>query len=147
MKISWGYRIAAVYILFVIGILYLVYRANNENFDLVTEDYYGEELKYQNVIDQKNRVAQLSAPPKINVEGGKLLVTLPSEFDGKTTEGELYLYCPSDQKNDLRRPFSVTNGAFALSLPPKINGLYEVKLSWQAEGTTYFHEQKEFFTP
>jgi hypothetical protein len=145
MKISWGYRIAAVYILFVIGILYLVYRANNEDFDLVTEDYYGEELKYQTVIDQKDRMARLSAPPSVEVSGGKLLVTFPAEFDNAVTEGELYLYCPSDDRNDLRRTFSINNGAFALQLPPAIQGLYDIKLTWKSGGKTYFQEQKHFF--
>ncbi|RPD47358.1 FixH family protein [Paracnuella aquatica] len=145
MKINWGHRIAGVYILFVIGILYLVYRANNEEHDLVTEDYYGEELKYQSVIDQKDRVARLSAPPKMEVSGGKLLVSFPTEFDGTLTEGELYLYCPSNQGNDLRRSFSVTNGAFALQLPNDIQGLYDIKLTWKSGGKTYFQEQKQFF--
>lgn len=145
MKISWGYKIAAVYILFVIGILYLVYRASNEDYDLVTEDYYGAELKYQTVIDQKERVARLSTPPQMAVNDGKLQVQLPSEFDGKPTEGELYLYCPADDRNDLRRNFNITEGAFSLKLPATIKGLFEIKLTWKADGQTYFHEQKEFF--
>lgn len=145
MKISWGYKIAGVYLLFVAGMLTLVYRAVNEDYDLVTEDYYGAEVKYQTVIDQKSRVAALSAPPKVNVEGRKLIVQLPSEFNGKVTTGELYLYCPADDHRDLRRAFTVSNAAFALPLPETIKGLFEVKLSWQLGGQTYFHEQKEFF--
>jgi hypothetical protein len=145
MKISWGSGIAAVYLLFVAGILYLVYRATQEEYDLVTEDYYGAELKYQNVIDQKERVARLSAPPHVSVAGRKLVVQFPSEFSGKVAEGELYLYCPSDDRNDLRRNFTINEGAFSLQLPPTIKGLFEVKLSWKSGGETFFHEQKEFF--
>ena len=50
-----------------------------------------------------------------------------------------------DERNDLRRNFNVSNAAFALPLPENIKGLFEVKLSWQQGGQTYFHEQKEFF--
>lgn len=145
MKWSWGHKIAAVYLLFVAGMLTLVYRATQEDYDLVTEDYYGAELKYQTVIDQKARVAHLSAPPQVAVADGKLQVQLPAEFNGKATEGELYLYCPSDDRNDLRRNFSITEGGFSLQLPPTIKGLFEIKLSWKSGGQTYFHEQKEFF--
>lgn len=145
MKINWGYKIAAVYLLFVTGILYLVFRATKEHYDLVTEDYYGAELKYQTVIDQKARVAALSAPPKVGVEDGSLLVQLPAEFNGKTCTGELYLYCPSDERNDLRRSFRVTNAVFSLTLPGDVEGLFDIKLSWSSNGETYYHEQKEFF--
>lgn len=145
MKISWGHKITGVYLLFVAGMLTLVYRATQEDYDLVTEDYYGAELKYQTIIDQKTRAAQLSAPPQIGVSNVKLQVQLPAEFRGKATEGELYLYCPADDRNDLRRNFNLSEGAFALQLPSTIKGLFEVKLSWQSEGQTYFHEEKVFF--
>lgn len=145
MKISWGYKIAGVYLLFVAGILTLVYNAVQEDYDLVTEDYYGAEIKYQTVIDQKARVSALSTPPQVRIEGRKLVVQLPPEFNGKATSGELYLYCPADDGKDLRRNFTVSNGAFALPLPQTVKGLFEIKLSWQQGGQTYFHEQKEFF--
>ena len=145
MKISWGHKIAGVYLIFVAGMLTLVYRATQEDYDLVTEDYYGAELKYQTVIDQKARAAHLSAPPKVTVASGKLHIELPAEFEGKRTEGELYLYCPADDRNDLRRSFFISEGSFSLQLPPTIKGLFEIKLSWNSGGETYFHEQKEFF--
>ena len=63
MKISWGYKIAGAYLLFVAGIMFLVYKANNETYDLVTENYYEEELKFQNVIDKKQRASSLSIVP------------------------------------------------------------------------------------
>ena len=83
MKISWGYKIAGVYLLFVAGILFLVFKANNENYDLVTENYYEEELKFQNVIDQKDRSYSLSALPEINFENGELIIQFPQELAGE----------------------------------------------------------------
>lgn len=145
MKLSWGHKIAGVYLFFVAGMLTLVYRATQQDYDLVTEDYYGAELKYQAVIDQKARTAHLSAPPQIRVQEGRLLVQLPAEFRDKATEGELYLYCPANDRNDLRRTFNITENAFSLPLPATIKGLFQIKLSWKSGGQTYFHEQKEFF--
>ena len=45
MKLSWGYKIMFVYTAFVAGIGFLAFKANNEKFDLVTKDYYDQELK------------------------------------------------------------------------------------------------------
>ena len=44
-----------VYLAFVAGMGFLVFKASNQEFDLVTKDYYEQELKYQQVIDQSAR--------------------------------------------------------------------------------------------
>jgi hypothetical protein len=145
MKISWAYIILAVYLAFVGGILFLVFKANGEKYDLVTENYYEAEVKYQNVIDQKQRVANLSTQPEITYNGTDVQVVFPSEFAGKVVQGEIYLYCPSNAQKDLRQAFTVSNNQYTLKLPASISGLYDIKLSWQAGGQTYFLEQKKFF--
>jgi nitrogen fixation protein FixH len=129
----------------VIGILFLVYKASNESFDLVTENYYEAELKYQEVIDQKGRVASLSAPPKIIHTVNSVSVQLPQEFAGKAVQGEVYLYRPSDATKDLRQNFSTAEGFYKLELPKELSGAYAVKLSWQADGKTFYHESRLFF--
>jgi hypothetical protein len=145
MKISWGYKIAAAYITFVIGILFLVYQANSQTFDLVTEDYYGEELKFQNVIDQRQRASELSASPQVSYAAGELKVALPAEFGGKEVKGEVYLYRPSDARKDIRKPFSVTGTDCRVLLPGGLSGMYDIKLTWRSEGKAFYHEQKIFF--
>jgi hypothetical protein len=145
MKISWGHKIAAVYLIFVAGILFLVFKANNENYDLVTENYYEEELKFQNVIDQKERASSLSALPEINVENGELIIQFPQELAGKELKGELYLYRPSDAKKDIRKPFTIKGSYMKMAIPTINPGLYDIKLSWQTDGQSYLHEQKKLF--
>ena len=62
MKISWGHKILFAYLAFVAGIMFLVFKASQEDYDLVTANYYEAELKYQDIIDQKENTARLSAP-------------------------------------------------------------------------------------
>lgn len=145
MRISWGYKILLVYLGFVVGILFLVFKANNQNFDLVTEQYYEAELKYQDVIDQKNRVAQLSEAPKLAHTVNSLTIQLPKEFEEKSVKGEIYLYRPSDATKDLRKDFVTNQPLIELTLDKELSGMYDLKLSWQANGITFFHEQKVFF--
>jgi nitrogen fixation protein FixH len=102
MKISWGYKILFVYLAFVIGILFMVYKASREKFDLVTPDYYDAELKFQNVIDDKQRTAELSAPPKITHSVNAVSIQLSDEFLNKDVKGELFLYRPSDASKDVK---------------------------------------------
>jgi len=145
MRISWGYKILFFYLSFVIGMLFLVFKASNENYDLVTENYYEAELKYQDVIDQKSNVKELSTPPKISHTVNSISVQMPPEFAAKTVQGEIYLYCPADVKKDIRKPFSTSEGFVAFDLSQNLSGLYQVKLSWTANGKQYFQEQKIFF--
>jgi nitrogen fixation protein FixH len=145
MKISWGYKIAAVYLMFVAGILFLVFKANKENFDLVTDNYYEEELKFQNVIDQKQRASALSALPEVAYENGEVSIQFPQEFAQKEVKGEVFLYRPSDAKKDIHKSFTLNGTHVKLALPTINSGLYDIKLSWQADGQTYFHELKKFF--
>ena len=145
MRISWGYKIFMAYAVFALGILFLAYKASHQSFDLVTENYYEAELKYQDVIDQKSRVAQLSEAPKIQHTVNTISVQLPKEFADKAVDGELYLYRPSDATKDVRKAFSSTTGFCELNLGKDLSGSYDVKLSWQSEGKRFFQEQKIFF--
>ena len=144
MKISWGHKIAFVYISFICGILFLVFKANGERYDLVTENYYEAELKYQDVIDQKDRVAGLSAQPEVVHTADAINFALPPEFNKVTVTGEVYLYSPSDAKKDLRKSFTIEDGKFSMPLP-LLSGMYDLKLSWQANGNDYLLEKKLFF--
>ena len=67
MKFNWGYKILIVYLAFAGGILYMVYLTTLQNRDLVSENYYEEELAYQKVIDKSAKTAQLSGDVKVNL--------------------------------------------------------------------------------
>lgn len=145
MKISWGHKILFVYLSFVLGIIFLVYKASQEKFDLVTPNYYEAELKFQDVINDKQRVAELSAPLKITHSVNSVRIQFPGEFLDKQVEGELYLYRPSDASEDLRKKFSTNRNFVDIALDREFSGSYEVKLSWQVGGKTFYNEQRIFF--
>jgi len=145
MRISWGYKIAAVYVLFVVGIMFLVFKANNQHFDLVTSDYYEQELKYQRVIDDKQNVANLSAPLRLDHTKNSLTVYFPADFTGESISGEAYLYCPSDAKKDRKEKIEISGLEYKWQLPGSLSGLYEIKLSWKANGKSFYHEEKVYF--
>jgi hypothetical protein len=145
MKITWGHKIAGAYILFVAGILFLVFKANKEEFDLVTKDYYGEELKYQQVIDQSENAANLSSPVAVRKTSNEINIRFPEEMRNKKLVVDFYLYYPADAKKDYRKTLVTNEIEFTQPLPAGAKGMYELKLSWQADSVTYFHKQKLFF--
>lgn len=145
MRMSWGYKIFLAYTAFAAGILFLAYKASQQSFDLVTENYYEAELKYQDVIDQKGNVSQLSEPPRITHTINTVNVQLPKEFSNQSVKGEIYLYRPSDATKDIRRQFSTGQGFYSLDLGKELSGSYDLKLSWETGGKRFFSEKRIFF--
>lgn len=146
MKFNWGYKIAAFYITFVIGMMYLVIRASQQEVDLVTPDYYAQELKYQDRIDELNRAASLSTTIQCSIEHDVITVVFPPEFTGKKITGQALVYCASNKSNDINSNISVTDGQLKISVPEKNSGIHEVQVSWEAEGLKYY-SAKTIFIP
>jgi nitrogen fixation protein FixH len=132
---------ALVYLLFVAGIINLVVQASRQNIDLVTENYYAEEIQYQQRIDEKNNTQSLSAQLEINVHQGVLTVSFPEEFSQKELKGEVQLYCPSDAKKDLSRNLQMESNKMMISLPEQNQGFHQLKVKWEAEGVKYYFEK------
>jgi hypothetical protein len=145
MKVSWGYKIMFVYIAFVACIGFLVFKASSQKFDLVTKDYYDQELKYQQVIDQAANSSRLSAPVTIERKDGELKISFPGEMKNKKKLVDFYLYYPADAKKDFRKSFELNENEITQALPGGMKGMYELKLSWEAEGVKYYFEKKLFF--
>jgi hypothetical protein len=141
---NWGKKILIVYLVFVAGIVFMVFKSSMQKTDLVTTDYYAKELKYQDKIDEMNRVSALTGPVNYIVNGNEIIIDFPKDFSGKKLTGEAVLYCPSDENNDIIKPFSVLDESLKLQLPPGKNGLYQLQLTWLEGGVTYYFEKKIF---
>jgi hypothetical protein len=146
MKFNWGYKIAVFYITFVVGIMYLVIRSSQQEVDLVTPDYYAQELKYQDRIDESNRAASLSTAIQCTIEHNVIKVIFPPEFTGKKISGQVLVYCAADKRNDINSSLSVMDGQAKISVPEKNSGMHEVQVSWEAEGVKYY-SAKNLFIP
>ena len=141
---NWGNKILMVYVAFVLGIVFMVVKSSTQNTDLVTTDYYAKELKYQDKIDEIRRASALSAPVEYRIMENALVISFPKDFAGKKLVGEAVLYCPSDQKKDLKQHFTVLDEALQMDMPTDSKGLYELHISWQDGGVTYYFEKKIF---
>ena len=141
---NWGYKIVIFYSVFVVGILFMVFKSSTQKMDLVTTDYYAKELKYQDKIDEINRTNKLSEEVKYEIKADKILVTLPKDFLDKQVKGSLDLYCPSDARKDITQKFEGQNVQLIIPLTATTKGMYELHLFWQVNGENYYYEKKIF---
>ena len=142
MKFNWGHKILMVYLVFVGSILLLAFKSSQQKFDLVQQDYYGAELKYQSVINATKHASELGADLGVFVRGSYLHITLPPTFKKSETTGEAHLYCTADEKGDMTKKIMSKNGELVLELLKTMKGNYTLKLTIQNKGVDYYFEKK-----
>jgi hypothetical protein len=102
---NWGRSLILVFVLFAAFMGYLVYRASGTHFDLVSKDYYRDELRYQDKIDGFRNAASMDAVNMLIDSLGNLQIRFPDQMRGKTMEGDLWLYCKTDAAKDYVYPY------------------------------------------
>lgn len=139
---SWGYRITILCLSFVAFMTFLVISAFRKNVDLVTEDYYGKELKFQSQIDKQKNQQNLKESITVKVDGDAVKISFPSELTTKNIEGEILFYRPSDSKKDVRMKLNeVSMGVKRLPLHLFSKGLYKVQIDYKAADKEYYFEE------
>lgn len=141
MKINWGYTIVAVYSVFIIGILFMVYQSSIEQKDLVSDNYYEEELKYQEVINQSANTASLSSEITTEANDGLIKLYFPSEFNEARYAGSWKLYCPSDRTKDLSGNCNINRGKSTISYKSTSKGQFQLQLTWIKGSKKYYFEK------
>jgi len=139
---NWGYKILTVYIVFVIGMIFMVFKSSVQNQDLVTTDYYEKELKYQQIIDETNRANALSADIKYELNGNEIILSFPAEMKDKNINAHVLLYCIADKTKDTEQDLSTGNAQLHIPVPAKNKGSHQLKINWVADRTSYYNELK-----
>jgi hypothetical protein len=138
---NWGHKITLVFIAFVGLMAYMVYQSFQVNIDLVTEDYYQEELKYQQTIDKMKNTRQLGQRISFKQENQQLIVQFPDLFE-KELNGEINLFRPSDARFDVNTKITLDqNHRQSISTAELAKGYYKVKLDWKDGKKAYYHEE------
>jgi nitrogen fixation protein FixH len=142
MKIHWGVGLAVVFVLFAIGILIMVRISMNREVDLVSDDYYLQELRHQDQIDSQKRSNSLSERPSIAVSAFSVSVKLPMTFSPANTSGTLTFYRPADLHKDfiVALKLDSTNTQFIPTTSLQ-KGLWRVKVRWKQDQQNYYHEE------
>ena len=138
---SWGTKLLLVFVAFAMLMSTLVYLCMKQNFELVSKDYYKDELRYQERIDGMNNVNNIGNVV-IKEYGDKVSIQLPKEVQGLVLNGQALFYCPVNSTNDRTIPLQVNDDGLMLidkSRLAKAN--YQVKLNWQIGNEQYYTEQ------
>lgn len=140
---SWGNKLVIVFIAFAALMATLVYRAVTTKFELVTKDYYKDELRYQDKLDgATNAVA--AGNIKLLQDASTIGLTLPISLQRTALEGEAWFYCKTDATKDKRIQLKIQDGRYVFDKSAFQPGSYELKLQLSAGTTLYYYN--EFIT-
>ena len=141
-KLNWGVGIVITIACFIGFIMFFVIKMSTDkkyDHDLVTEEYYKQELAYQDQIDAQQNSARLANNIQVEVTAEGIQIMFPSEK--KDIKGEVSLYRPSNKKLDLEIPISLENQQMIIPAEKLVEGKYKLSINWKSNGTDYLFKK------
>lgn len=135
---SWGNGLTIAFTGFVLLIGTLVYKATHTRFDLVSEKYYEDEIRYQEQINDAHNAA---THPAISVLQDEQYVTLQLP-DTAAISGQAWFYYPTDARQDQHISLVTVQGLQRIHKTQLPKGRCLLKLHWVARGVRYYTEQE-----
>ena len=141
----WPLCIIVTFVLFFAGTVGLIVMACSQKVDLVSPDYYEQELKFQGRIDRVERTRNAATQGSVAYDAANhcITVSLPAEQAHREVWGGIELYRPSAAGMDRAVRFQPdTNGVQRLDATGMAPGLWRVRVTWTAEKENYYLDQK-----
>jgi hypothetical protein len=139
----WPLGIILTFVIFICGTIGLVVMACMHGTDLVNDNYYDQEIKYQARIDSETAAQQLGATISYDGAARHIVISLPTVDSAKTLSGQIQLYRPSAAGLDQEIKFQpAANGTQTLDTTGLQPGLWKIRVSWNSNGRDYFLDQK-----
>jgi len=148
LKISWPTGIIIAITAFVIFILSFVYKVTFMpiyGHHLMSEDYYKDELNYQQEIDKENKGIELKENISLKKVSDGLQITFPLEFDFKSINGTIFFQRLSNHKIDFQFPIELKSHQLLITESQLVDGRWDVKIEWEVNDTKYLYKEKIIF--
>jgi len=148
IKINWGTGIVIAMVLFMAFILQFVYRSvaiDKYNHELVSEDYYKDELYYQQEIDKINNGNQLEQNVSMERVKQGFLITFPQQMEASSITGTAYFQRPSNKRLDFKQTISLSDSKLLIEHTNLVSGKWKVKIDWKYDDKEYLLKEAVFY--
>ena len=145
MKLNWGTGIVIAFVGFISFIMYFVITMNTDkalDHDLVTEDYYKEELEFQNDIDKENNSKSLIENLTWKKTKDGIIIIFPESLEINSITGKVFLYRPSNKQFDFETDISLSNHNLLIPDKRLLDGRWNIKVDWQYNGKSYLYKKE-----
>ena len=145
MKFNWGTGIVLAFIAFISFIMYFVISmSTNKKYDhdLVTEQYYNKELKFQEDIDKTKNTRNLETNITWKKTEKGLEISFPPEMIYNKIKGKVFLYRPSNKQLDYETEISLSSHNLLIPDERLVGGRWNIYIDWEYENTAYLFNKK-----
>ncbi|GAB3543897.1 FixH family protein [Spirosoma fluminis] len=137
---SWGKAIPLVFVFFAGFICTLVFRMSRQHIDLVRDDYYQDEIAYQQHIDRVNNARQKRTIDITYQPDQQRVVFALSD---SLQKGEITFYRPADREQDFSVPVPAQHAAEQIIPTGSLaKGYWRVQFSWSDGQREYYTEKQ-----
>lgn len=143
MKINWGTGIIIAFILFISFILYFVITITVQPeyaYDLVDEEYYKTELKYQDEIDKLKNTKKLSSAILVTKIDSGFEIEFPIEINDETT-GTISFYRPSTKVLDFELPLQIVSNKMKIEHEQLVSGHWNITIDFKLNSKEYLFKK------
>lgn len=148
IRISWPVGIVIAMISFMAFILSFVYKSmalDEYHHELVSEDYYKDELYYQEEIDKLNNAKTLSQNIVLSNSKEGIQIQFPKDLDQKEISGIVFFQRLSNKKLDFTLDLNLTDHRQLVPSKNLISGKWIVKIDWKFKDEEYLFKDSWFY--
>lgn len=142
MKLNWGTGVAIALISFIIFIAqYFVrtlYFPEKYNHELVTENYYGQELAYQKMVKTEEKTNSEGMQVDIAYEKGEgITFFFPEIISEKQVTGIVKMYRPNNETADFELPIKLVDNQMNIPNEKLLSGRWNIILEYIIDNQEY----------
>lgn len=148
MKINWGTGIVIAMIAFMSFIMFFVVKMFTEDkyeFDLVVEEYYKQEIGFQDELIAEKNAIELTENVIIKQTETGVLIIFPENEESLNIKGIVSFYRPSDKNLDFTKSIALENGQMFITQDEIVQGRWNISVRWDQNEKTYLTKKNITF--
>lgn len=143
---AWPVGIVISFLLFFGLIFGSMYFMLQEDVGLVSEDYYADEVAFQEHIDRNKNTHQMGKTPEFDIDRTLGLMTIGFQVDSliqADPTGTILFFRPSNAGLDQEMAVAVDpSGRMLIPLSMLKRGYWRVRIEWSEGETAFYHEEE-----
>lgn len=148
LKLNWPTGIVIAIISFMIFILSFVYKSiavDKYQHELVSEDYYKDELHYQEEINKLNNANTLDKNIELKQTNDGVILIFPDNIPQDNISGVITFQRLSNQKLDFTEEIHLTDHKQLIPETKIVPGKWIVRIEWKNGDEEYLYKDSWFF--
>jgi len=148
IKFNWGTGIFIAIVLFMAFILSFVYKSialDEYKHELVSEDYYKDELHYQEDIDKLNNALKLEQNITLSNSANGINILFPQNLDYQKIKGDIFFKRLSNESLDFTKNINLKSHEVAIHDSLLVKGKWIIRIDWKYDNVDYLLKEDWFY--